>query len=738
MAALKQRTTTVSARSDKSSRDFPNECYTRVLLDPVLDDLTTIASSPSAALSAYTRVLGQPVSEDALYSGLPKPTSSTDPLSLAARAAKRAGFEPTIYTQKFEALTNQDCPCILALNDDRALLIIQVTDDTLIYPSGLQAQPTAIDKALVQDHYACVLLKLKARAPDDSVQQRFNAHWFWSVIRQSKGLYAEVFIASILVNVFALATPLFVMNVYDRVVPNQATNTLWVLASGVALVFIFDFVMKSLRGYFLDVAGKRSDLLLSSATFEQVLNMTMQEHPKRVGSFANQLQEFDQFREFFTSTTLLTLIDLPFVLLFIGLIFGIAGPIGMIPLFALPIVFLISYAAQRQLRPIIQDIFTESSRKTAMLVETLHSLEVIKALQAESTMQARWEQSQDQLASLGLKSRLGSLTTLNLIQLISQSTTVVLVIAGVYAIQAGELSIGGLIACTILTGRALAPMSQIATIMTRYQHALAAYGTIDRLMNLPGERDFKHQFLHRADLKPAVEFRSVSFTYPGQAVPALNSVSFQIKPNEKVAIIGPTGSGKSTIERLISKLYLPANGSLLIDNTDIRQLDPADLRRKMSYLPQESTLLAGSVRDNIRFGLANATDEQILDAANFGGIRTYFDQHPEGFDFQVGERGSFLSGGQRQGIAIARALINNAPLMLLDEPTNAMDRQAEQDFMQQLRQYGPNRTLILITHRMNLLELVDRVIVMRNGAVVADGRKETILSQLAQNSGQPT
>lgn len=351
-------------------------------------------------------------------------------------------------------------------------------------------------------------------------------------------------------------------------------------------------------------------------------------------------------------------------------------------------------------------------------------------------MQARWEQLQDQLANLGLKSRLGSLMTLNLIQLIGQTTTIVLVIAGVYAIKAGDLSIGGLIACTILTGRALAPMTQIATIMTRYQHALAAYGTIDRLMNLPGERDFKHQFLHRATLKPAIEFRSVSFTYPGQAVPALNSVSFNIHPGEKVAIIGPTGSGKSTIERLISKLYLPTDGSLLIDNTDIHQLDPADLRRQISYLPQESTLLAGSVRDNIRLGLANATDEQILNAANFGGIRSYFDQHPEGFDFQVGERGVFLSGGQRQGITIARALINQAPLMLLDEPTNAMDRQAEQDFIRQLHQYCENRTLVLITHRMNLLELVDRVIVMRGGAVMADGSKDAILSQLAQNSGQ--
>jgi ATP-binding cassette, subfamily C, bacterial LapB len=337
---------------------------------------------------------------------------------------------------------------------------------------------------------------------------------------------------------------------------------------------------------------------------------------------------------------------------------------------------------------------------------------------------------------LGLKARLWSLTAINLVQTIQQSATIILVIAGVYAINQGNLTVGGLIACTILTGRALAPMTQIATIMSRYQHARAAFGSIDKIMQLPGERDFKHHFLERRELETMLEFKNVSFTYPGQSLPALNQIDFKIGAGEKVAIIGPTGSGKSTLQRLISKLYLPSEGSLLIGNTDVHQIDPADLRKRMSYLPQEPTLLAGTVRDNIRLGFPTATDEQLLEAASFGGIRSYFDRHPQGFDFQIGERGAFLSGGQRQGIAIARALLNRAPMLLLDEPSNAMDQQMEQHLIDRLSKYAAHRTLILVTHRLNLLQLVDRVIVMNEGRIVADDAKHKILEQLANTDGQ--
>ncbi|MGB1191031.1 MAG: type I secretion system permease/ATPase, partial [Pseudomonadales bacterium] len=648
-------------------------------------------------------------------------------------AAERAGFHCTIYEGAVGTLESQDFPCLISLNNGQ-FIVATSADQQSIHHIRPGAQSSEVI-ALSDISSACSgrFLRLTPMADSDEADNQ-TPHWFWTVIKRSRHLYGEVILASFLTNLFALATPLFIMNVYDRVVPNQALNTLWVLASGVTLVMLFDLLMKSLRGYFLDIAGKRADILLSSATFEQVLNMRMQEHPARVGSFASQLQEFDQFREFFTSTTLMTLIDLPFILLFIGLIFIIAGPLGFIPLLMLPLVLSISYLAQRKLAPVIGDIFSESARKTAMLIETLNSLEAIKAIRAESTMQSRWEQHQSNLAQLGLKARLWSLTTLNLVQTVQQGATVILVIAGVYAISRGDLTVGGLIACTILTGRSLAPMAQIATIMTRYQHARAAYSSIDTIMQLPGERDFKHQFLERRQLDTNVEFKNVSFTYPGQSLPALKNIHFRIASGERVAIIGPTGSGKSTLQRLIAKLYLPTEGNLLIGNTDIHQIDPADLRKRMSYLPQEPTLLAGSVRENIRLGFPTATDEALLEAAAFGGIRSYFDQHPQGFDFQVGERGAFLSGGQRQGIALARAMLNQAELLLLDEPSNAMDQQMEQQLIDRLSRYANNRTLVLVTHRINLLQLVDRVIILNDGRIAADGTKNEILNQLSNAS----
>ncbi|MGB1342613.1 MAG: type I secretion system permease/ATPase [Pseudomonadales bacterium] len=695
-------------------------------------DPSQIASDLPAALATCTRLLGKPISTDALFAGIPINQGGVS-LEIAARAAERAGFHCTIYEGAVGTLESQDFPCLISLNNGQ-FIVATSADQQSIHHIRPGAQSSEVI-ALSDISSACSgrFLRLTPMA-DSGEADNQTPHWFWTVIKRSRHLYGEVILASFLTNLFALATPLFIMNVYDRVVPNQALNTLWVLASGVTLVMLFDLLMKSLRGYFLDIAGKRADILLSSATFEQVLNMRMQEHPARVGSFASQLQEFDQFREFFTSTTLMTLIDLPFILLFIGLIFIIAGPLGFIPLLMLPLVLSISYLAQRKLAPVIGDIFSESARKTAMLIETLNSLEAIKAIRAESTMQSRWEQHQSNLAQLGLKARLWSLTTLNLVQTVQQGATVILVIAGVYAISRGDLTVGGLIACTILTGRSLAPMAQIATIMTRYQHARAAYSSIDTIMQLPGERDFKHQFLERRQLDTNVEFKNVSFTYPGQSLPALKNIHFRIASGERVAIIGPTGSGKSTLQRLIAKLYLPTEGNLLIGNTDIHQIDPADLRKRMSYLPQEPTLLAGSVRENIRLGFPTATDEALLEAAAFGGIRSYFDQHPQGFDFQVGERGAFLSGGQRQGIALARAMLNQAELLLLDEPSNAMDQQMEQQLIDRLSRYANNRTLVLVTHRINLLQLVDRVIILNDGRIAADGTKNEILNQLSNAS----
>jgi len=690
------------------------------------------------SLELMTRLYQRPQSAQGLAAGLPMIDGKMNE-RLFLRAAARAGFKASIQQRAVAEIPDQILPCVLLLSEQRACILVgrHKTLLKVIFPDQSDAVLDCSYEDINQAYSGnCIFFKDEASGDPDNQDHPTRSHWFFSAIAKSKGLYFEVILASLLVNLFALVTPLFIMNVYDRVVPNNAIDTLWVLASGVSIVLVFDFLMKSMRGYFIDTAGKRADIMLSANTFEKVMHMRVAERPAKVGSFSNNLQEFDQFREFFTSTTLITVIDLPFILLFITLIYGIAGNLALIPLLMIPTIIVIGLLFQNRLQTTIQDIFTESSRKTAMLIEALYSLEAIKAAQAEGAMQSRWESHNSKLAKMGLRSRLLSLTTLNLTQLGQQLASVGIVIGGVYAIQAGDLSVGGLIACTILTGRCLVPMTQVASILTRYHHSMAAYRTIDAMMALPAEREPGQKFLHRPDLSPDCEFREVTFAYPGHETTALDGISFKIASGEKVGVIGRTGSGKSTLHRLMSKFYLPDSGSILIGGTDIRQLDPADLRRSINYVPQDVTLISGTVRDNITFGNTLATDADILRAAELAGIAHYLNEHPQGFDLQVGERGRQLSGGQRQGIAIARALLSQASLLLLDEPSNAMDNVTELNFVSGLKDYIQDKTLVLVTHRSSMLSLVDRLIVLNEGRVILDGPKQDVLDRLSRTGSK--
>lgn len=691
------------------------------------------------SLELMTRLYQRPQSAQGLAAGLPMVDGRMNE-RLFVRAADRAGFKASIQQRAVIEIPDQILPCVLLLSEHRACILVS-RDKTflkIIFPAQSDAAIDCNYEDINQTYTGnCIFFKDETSGSPDNEDDPSRSHWFFSAIAKSKGLYFEVILASLLVNLFALVTPLFIMNVYDRVVPNNAIDTLWVLASGVTIVLVFDFLMKSMRGYFIDTAGKRADIMLSANTFEKVMHMRVAERPAKVGSFSSNLQEFDQFREFFTSTTLITVIDLPFILLFITLIYGIAGNLALIPLLMIPTIIVIGLLFQKRLQTTIQDIFTESSRKTAMLIEALYSLEAIKAAQAEGAMQSRWESHNSKLAKMGLRSRLLSLTTLNLTQLGQQLASVGIVIGGVYAINAGNLSVGGLIACTILTGRCLVPMTQVAGILTRYHHSIAAYRTIDAMMALPAEREPGQKFLHRPDLSSDCEFRAVTFAYPGHETTALDGISFKIESGEKVGVIGRTGSGKSTLHRLMSKFYLPDSGSILMGGTDIRQLDPADLRRSINYVPQDVTLISGTVRDNITFGNALATDADTLKAAELAGIAHYLNEHPQGFDLQVGERGRQLSGGQRQGIAIARALLSQASLLLLDEPSNAMDNVTELNFVSGLKDYIQDKTLVLVTHRSSMLSLVDRLIVLNEGRVVLDGPKQDVLEKLSRTGSKP-
>lgn len=679
------------------------------------------------ALVAVTRLHHRPHSAESLVAGLPLEDGGLTP-SLFIRAARSAGFNANHVQRDLGDITELVLPVVLQLNDERACILVSRDADkatVVFFDDQEKTHQVPIDS--LEERYSghCFLIK-----PDNSAGKT-SKDWFWDTIRKSRELYLEVLVASLLINLFALVTPLFIMNVYDRVVPNHALETLWVLASGVAIVFTFDIVMKSLRGYFIDAASKRTDIMLSSRTFGRVMDIRMEERPSQVGSFANNLQEFDSFREFFTSTTLIALIDLPFVILFVLLIFYLGGVLVAVPLTAIPLILIAGFALQKPLHEAISESFREGAAKNAMLIEALSSLDTIKGARAEGVMQKRWETFNARLAKLGLRSRFLSLSIINIAQLIQQGATIAVVVLGVYAIIEGSLSVGGLIACTILTGRCLAPMGQVASILTRYHHSMAAFEAINRIMSLPVERPAGKNFLHRPDITGNIEFKDVTFSYRDQQIPALSHVSFSIKEGERVAIIGRTGSGKTTLQKLVMNYYQPTDGSILIGGTDIKQIDPTDLRRNISYVPQEISLFNGSVRENVVLGTPLARDEAILDAARMGGVLEFLNTHPEGFDLNVGERGAHLSGGQRQGVAIARAVINRAPILLLDEPTASMDNTAETLFNKQFSAYLEDKTLLLVTHKASMLTLVDRIIVLNEGKLVADGPRDDVLKALA-------
>jgi len=525
--------------------------------------------------------------------------------------------------------------------------------------------------------------------------------------------------------------PLFIMNVYDRVVPNDTTETLWALAVGVMIVLCFDFVMRMLRSYLIDIAGKRIDIVVSAKLFEKALGIRMEARPASVGSFASNVHEFEAFRDFITSATITGLVDLPFVLLFIGIIFWIGGWLGAVPMLAVPAIILIGLLLQRSLREIVLLTFRYAAQKQGLLVESLSAVETIKSFSGEGTLQRQWEQLVGTLARLGLKARTLSSAIVSVSATLQQMTTVAVVVFGVYLIAERELTVGALVACTLLTSRALAPLGQVAGLLTRYHQSVSALSTLQNIMQLPVERPESKSYVHRPTIHGEIEFRDVSFSYPGQQTRALDKVSFRIKPGERVGIIGRIGSGKSTIEKLILGLYQPTDGSVLIDGIDINQIDPATLRRNIGYVPQDVVLFYGSVKENIIFPAPYAGDAAMLRAAEIAGVTEFVHPSAQGFDLHVGERGEGLSGGQAQTVAIARALLLDPPMLVMDEPTNSLDNRSEENFKSKVDGVLNGKTLLLVTHRASLLTLVPRLIVVDGGRIVADGPKEQVLQALA-------
>jgi ATP-binding cassette subfamily C protein LapB len=683
---------------------------------------------------------GRPLSRDAVVAGLPLVDGRLTP-SLVERAAERGKFSTRIVRSTLSEIESEALPLIALLADETAVVVMEFDRANgtvrLREPAAGNAEVTwKLDEFERRSSGSLILLRpdfqFDARAPE--VGKHRNRHWFWSVIRENRSLYRDAMGAAALINLCALAMPLFSMNVYDRVVPNQALETLWVLALGVGVMLIADLMLRSIRGHFLDLAGNRVDVQLSSYIMERVLGLRMAERPVSAGSFAANLRSFESVRDFITSATVAALIDLPFAIVFMIVIAWIAWPL-LIPL-VIGIVVVLAYAwsMQAPLRALSETTYRSSSLRNATLIESLVGLETIKSLGAEGIMQRKWEESATHLARVSTRLRLLSVTTLNGAMFVQQLVNISIVVLGVYLIIDHQLTMGGLIATTFLTGRAMAPLAQSAGLMMQYHNARTALTALDQIMGKPVERGDGTGFVSRPALKGHIVFRDVTFKYPGQENAALRGVNLSIRAGEKIGILGRVGSGKSTLNKLIMGLYQPESGAVLIDGVDMRQLDPAELRRSIGYCGQDVTLFYGSLRENLRMGAPLASDAALVRACQVASINEFVDSHPRGFDMLIGERGDTLSGGQRQGVGLARALIGEPPMLLLDEPTGSMDHSTEEAVRKNLAGALKDKTVLIVTHRTSLLDLVDRLIVIDAGRVVADGPKDRVVAAL--RSGQ--
>ncbi|WP_311567462.1 type I secretion system permease/ATPase [Photobacterium arenosum] len=688
------------------------------------------------ALIYVSRHYGVANTPDALIADLPLPDGQLTPF-LLPRAAEKAGLEAKEEKLAVDKLPPMLLPAILLLKGNSACVVVSIDHEKqqlAVLSPQFDSEERWLSFSEFNDSYTGHLFLLKKRFRYDERSPELlkptQGHWFWGTLWLSRNIYRDVFIASILINLFAIATPLFTRLVYDKIVPNQAFDSLWVLASGITLIFGFDFVLKLMRSYFIDVAGKKSDILISAKLFAKVMGLRMEARPPSVGALARHLQEFEAIREFFTSATISSLIDLPFALLFLVVIWLIAGPLVIIPIIALALLILYSLLVQRPLRRSIEEGSRLSSQKHANLIESLSGLDTIKRFEAQSQFQYKWEEAVAHMANWSITSRRLTDSVQNTAGFCQQFVTVGMIVFGVYQIAAGELTMGGLIAVSMLSSRAVGPLVQLALLSTRYHQAKSAKTIIEQLMALPVEQEADKRFLHRASLQGRIQFSQVSFQYPGQQRMAIKDLDLTIEPGEKVAVIGRVGAGKTTIERLIMGLYKPSAGSISLDNTDIGQLHPTDIRRNIGSVPQDLMLFYGSVRDNIALGRSQVSDDAILRAADRAGVTAFTRQDEAGLDRQVGEGGQALSGGQKQAIAIARALLTEPKVLVMDEPSSSMDNKAEQALKQVLNRLDNDETLILFTHKTSMLDVVDRILVLEQGQLVADGPKEQVLQQL--------
>ena len=708
----------------KSSAEWSINASQKLGSDPLLDSLVLL-----------TEHFGNPCSAEALSAGLPLTGINLTP-ELLPQAASRAGLSAKLVRKGLNELPSMLLPCILMLKDKKAIVLqeldIENNKAIVSLPETGGEEQLSINE--LESSFVGYLFLIKQqyrgdRSFDVSLDNS-KEHWLWQKLKNTSSIYRDVIIASIMVNIFALVSPLFVMNVYDKVVPNLAFESLWVLAIGAGIAYIFDLTLKQLRGYLIDVAGKKIDIEVSSKLFAKVIGMPLEKRSPSVGGMAKQIGEFDNVREFLSSATISAVVDLPFALLFMFCIWLVAGDLVMFPLIASILIIGFTLLNQSKLKRAIEETNKFSSLRHGHLIECLSTLESIKANGAEGVVQNAWQQMIGHTSTWLLKSKIITNSVLNFASFIVQISVVAVVVLGVYRVSENLISMGGIIAAVMLTGRAISPIAKLAGLMTRSNQTLSALKQLDILMAQEGEFEDKAHLVSRTKLNGNINAENMSFKYPNSDIASIQPMTIKINQGERVAIVGHNGSGKTTLAKLLLGLYQPSQGSIQFDGLNYQQIHPSDLRKNIGYLPQDIVLFHGTIRDNILFGTRQVTEYQIIRAVQLSGVSIFTDHNSQGLDQQVGESGNALSRGQRQSIVLARAILNSPQILLLDEPTASLDARAEKQFIKSIHATAKDRTMLLITHKMDLLKLVDRILVLNKGKLILDGPKDEVLAQL--------
>lgn len=687
-------------------------------VDPALNRLLFLAHYFNRAVSA-----------EQLIGGIPLPDGRVTENELA-ECAGRAGLAVTAAKVEPAKIKASMLPALVLTDDGEAVVVLHRDGERVecALPGIEGSQWVPLD-GFVADHagrwfFIRPVFHFDARSLLYHLPQ--PRRWFWDVFKANRSIYQWALLGTVVINLLAIVLPFYTMAVYDRVVPNNALESLWVLTAAAVVATVFDTLIKALRSYMLEAAARKADIALSAHIFAHSLRLRAASRPASGGVLANVVRDFEIVRDFFTSTTLTVLGDLPFMFLFLAVIALVGGWLVLVPLAILPIAVGLSWSLRAPLGRVLNENMKESAQRTAHLFEVMNGLDTVKGLGAEAWARRKWEALTVQISENGLKTREISNINAHATAALAGLNLILIIMFGAMMVANYELTLGQLIAVSMLSSRAIAPMASIAGLIIRWEQTRFALQALDQVMAAP--TDDQAGSLNLPGLRGAIELRDVDFSYP-KSPPLLKKVNLKIAPGEKVGFIGRIGSGKSTLLRLLLNIYEPDQGGVLVDGVSVGQIEPLSLRRQIGYVPQDVILFHGNLRENILLGSANIEDADLLRAIQLACLEESVVQMPGGLDTEVGERGERLSGGQRQAVAIARALVHQPPLLLLDEPSSMMDPATENQLIHNLRQLG-DTTLLLVTHRTAMLPLVDRLVVMDQGRIVLDGPRDEVLRRL--------